>query len=242
MNAMILAAGLGTRLLPFTASRPKALFEVDGKPLLQHVIERLKEVGVHRLVVNIHHHADQVEHFLKERDFFGMDARLSDERAALLDTGGAVLHARPLFLPDLPVLLHNVDILSDVDLVALRRAHDEHLSRATLVVQPAVTSRVLRFAPPGFLSGWEDRSTGEQKIVSDSFHASLPFSFCGIQLLSPAFLRDIHHRDAFSIIDELLVQARLHQPAPRAFLHDGFCIDAGQARENTSGSVIFAGK
>ncbi|MDR1273197.1 MAG: nucleotidyltransferase family protein [Odoribacteraceae bacterium] len=222
---MIFAAGLGTRLWPLTADRPKALVEARGKPLIQHVIERMKEAGVRRLVINVHHLAGQVEAFLRDRDYFGLDALLSDERERLLDTGGGLLKARDLFLPGLPVLAHNVDILSDVDLAALLREHAARQSRATLVVQPPVTDRVLRFDDRGALAGWENRATGERKIANARFHASMPFSFCGIQVLGPAYLREIRHRGAFSIIDEHLAQARRHDL--RAFLHEGSCVDAG---------------
>lgn len=222
---MILAAGLGTRLRPFTDTRPKALLEVRGKTLLEHAIERAREAGATRIIVNVHHHADQVERFLRQRDF-GVDTRVSDERDALRDTGGAIRHARHLFVPALPVLVHNVDVISDVDLVALRRVHEDRHDRATLVVQPPASPRVLRFDDEGRLTGWENRDTGEQKIVNSSFHSSFPFSFCGIQLLSPLFIHSISLQGSFSIIDELLAQALLPTP-PRAFLHHGSCTDHG---------------
>jgi NDP-sugar pyrophosphorylase family protein len=225
MNGMIFAAGLGTRLWPLTADRPKALVEVRGKPLLQHVIERMKEAGVQRLVINVHHLAGQVEEFLRSRDYFGLDILVSDERERLLDTGGGLLAACDLFLPGLPVLAHNVDILSDVDLAALIREYAVRQPLATLVMQPAVTDRVLRFDDRGLLTGWENRATGEQKIVNARFHSSAAFSFCGIQVLSPTYLYEIYHRGAFSIIDEHLALARHHDL--RAFLHEGHCVDAG---------------
>jgi NDP-sugar pyrophosphorylase family protein len=222
---MILAAGLGTRLGPLTANRPKALVEVRGKTLLEHVAVKMRDAGVQRLIVNVHHFADQIEHLLRERDGFGMDIRVSDERATLLDTGGALLKARELFLPEAPVLLHNVDILSDVDLPALLRAHDERHAHATLVVRAAATDRLLRFDDRLQLTGWENRATGERVIVHPRFHHSLAYTFCGIQVLSPAYLRAIHHTGRFSLIDEHLSQARHH--TLRAFPHPGFCIDAG---------------
>ena len=136
MNGMIFAAGLGTRLRPLTDDRPKALVELNGKALLERVIGRMKEVKVERLVINIHHFADQIKIFLREHENFGMDIVLSEEREKLLDTGGGVLKARDLFLPDTPVLIHNVDILTDLDLNALIRQHEEHDAYATLVVKP----------------------------------------------------------------------------------------------------------
>jgi NDP-sugar pyrophosphorylase family protein len=225
MNGMIFAAGLGSRLWPLTANRPKALVEVRGKTLLQHAIERLRDAGVRRLVVNVHHHAGQVDQFLRDRDKFDLDILVSDERERLLDTGGGLLAARRLFLPGLPVLAHNVDILSDVDLQALIRAHAARRPLATLVVQRPSTDRLLRFDHRGALAGWENRATGERKIANARFHASRPFTFCGIQLLDPAYIRGILHRGAFSIIDEHLARARHHDL--RAFLHEGSLVDAG---------------
>ncbi len=118
-QAMIFAAGLGTRLKPLTDTMPKALVRVGGQPLLWHVIQRLKAVGVERIVVNVHHFADQIIDYLKANDHFGLDIRISDERDMLLETGGGIKKARPLFSPDSPILIHNVDILSNADLAAL---------------------------------------------------------------------------------------------------------------------------
>ena len=118
-QAMIFAAGLGTRLKPLTDTMPKALVRVGGQPLLWHVIHRLKAVGVERIVVNVHHFADQIIDYLKANDHFGLDIRISDERDMLLETGGGIKKARPLFSPDSPILIHNVDILSNADLAAL---------------------------------------------------------------------------------------------------------------------------
>ncbi|MDR1415276.1 MAG: NTP transferase domain-containing protein [Odoribacteraceae bacterium] len=222
---MILAAGLGTRLRPLTDDRPKALVEVRGKTLLHHAIERLAAAGVTRLVINIHHRADQVEEYLRRRHNFGIDIRLSDERDALLDTGGAILRARPLLLPGLPLLVHNVDIISDVDLPLLARQHADSRARATLVTRRPATDRLLRFDADNTLTGWENRATGQRLVANRRDRHALPRAFCGIQILSPAYLDAIHHRGAFSIIDEHLHQARRH--AIRAFHHDGQCADAG---------------
>ena len=158
MNGMIFAAGLGTRLRPLTNDRPKALVELKGKTLLERVIERMREVQVERLVINIHHFADQVEHFLKEKGDFGMDIVLSDERDELLDTGGGILKARELFIPGKPVLIHNVDILTDLNLKAFVRQHESREAYATLVVQQAVADRVLNFNL-GILKGCANKRT-----------------------------------------------------------------------------------
>ena len=116
MKAMIYAAGLGTRLRPLTDDRPKALIEVGGKPMLQHVIENIKKAGITRAVVNVHHFAGKVIDFLDRNGNFGIDIAISDESDRLLDTGGGLLKARPLLDGDEPILLHNADILTDLDL------------------------------------------------------------------------------------------------------------------------------
>ena len=225
MDGMIFAAGLGTRLRPLTNDRPKALVTLGGQTLLERTIVRLKAAGVERVVVNVHHFGEQIVSFLEEHDHFGMDIRVSDERQQLLDTGGGLLKARELFHPGAAVLVHNVDILTDVDLRALAAWHEQHGAYATLVVQPTAADRVLRFNARDCLTGWENRRTGEQKVVSDDFYGSRALGFCGIQILSADFLQHIGHGGTFSIIDELLLQARAH--AIHGYLHPGLCLDLG---------------
>lgn len=224
MNGMIFAAGLGTRLRPLTDGCPKALVELDGKTLLERVIERMKEVKVERLVINIHHFADQIRAFLQEHDNFGMDIILSEEREELLDTGGGVLKARGLFIPGVPVLIHNVDILTDLDLNALIRQHEEHDAYATLVVKPCLADRVLKFNQ-GVLKGWENKRTGEQKIVDKGFYGAKEYNYCGIQILGPGYLKNMVLGGVFSIIDEHLTQAKNHPI--ELFQHDGIAFDLG---------------
>lgn len=221
---MIFAAGLGTRLRPLTNDRPKALVEFNGKTLLERVIRKMELVGVERLVVNIHHYADLVEDFLQEHDNFGMDIVVSDERELLLDTGGGVLKARDLFIPGKSVLIHNVDILTDLDLASVVCQHEEQYAYATLVVKGSEADRVLKFYD-GILKGWENKRTGEQKIVDDAFYKATEFNYCGIQVLSSAYLENIIHQGVFSIIDEHLAQAKEHPI--ELFRHEGLCLDLG---------------
>lgn len=222
---MIFAAGLGTRLRPLTNDRPKALVELNGKTLLERVMEKMKRAGVERLVINIHHFPDLMKRFLEEKDYFGMEVVLSDERGRLLDTGGGVLKARELFIPGRPVLIHNVDILTDLDLNALLCQHEAHKAYATLVVKRSLADRILKFTPEGVLKGWENKRTGEQKIVDEEFYRSADYNYCGVQVLSPEYLEGIIYRDVFSIIDEHLAQARDHRL--EFFLHEGVCMDLG---------------
>ncbi len=208
-QAMIFAAGLGTRLRPLTDTRPKALVSVGGRPLLWHVLTKLSAAGYERVVVNVHHLADQIEDYLRVNDF-GLDIRLSDERAELLETGGGIKHARQLFDEDSPVLIHNVDILSNVSLEWFAQQHlaDED---AVLLVSRRQTKRYLLFDNAMRLMGWRNVETGEVKspyeyvrLTGRSQHGE-PFNelaFSGIHSLSPRLfpLMD-RFPDRFSIID-----------------------------------------
>jgi len=158
MKAMIFAAGLGTRLKPITDTLPKALVPVGGEPLLSHVIRKLVSAGYDHLVVNVHHFPDQIIGYLQQHDF-GVPIDISDERDGLLETGGGVAHARP-FLEGEPFLVHNVDILSNLDLAWFRTQHRPD-ALATLLVSERETSRYLLFWEDGRLAGWTNVTTGE---------------------------------------------------------------------------------
>lgn len=202
MNAMLFAAGLGTRLRPLTNDRPKALVEVAGKTLLEHNILRLKEAGFEHIVVNIHHFGEQIIDFLAAKDNFGIDIRVSDERQQLLDTGGGIKRALSLFAESGPILIHNVDIISDIDLRSLYEAHLQHTNcdqncGATLAINQRKTSRYLLFDETQRLCGWTNVSTGELKGKQGT-----PFAFSGIQVVDPNLfaLLQAEVEDAFPII------------------------------------------
>ena len=156
-QAMVFAAGLGTRLKPLTDTMPKALVPVGEKPLLWHVLTKLREAGFERVVVNVHHFAQQIVDYLKQHDF-GMDVRISDESTQLLETGGGIKKARVLFDPTSPVLIHNVDILSNADLA---RLYEMATGDALLLVSPRNTKRYLLFDEDSRLQGWTNIETGE---------------------------------------------------------------------------------
>ena len=181
---MIFAAGLGTRLKPLTDTMPKALVRVGGQPLLWHVIQKLKAAGYERIVVNVHHFAQQIVDYLEANDNFGLDIRISDERDGLLETGGGIKKALPLFDPSSPILIHNVDILSNLDLTAL--PEDEPL----LVVSQRQTKRYLLFDDTLRLQGWTNIETGEVKgpnVQCSMFNVQLnKFAFSGIHLFHPS--------------------------------------------------------
>ena len=166
-TAMILAAGLGTRLGALTQDRPKALVELNGKPLLQHCIENLIANGFHHIVINVHHFGEQIIDFV-ESHRFDADIEISDERKLLLDTGGGIVKAIPLFIGSKAVLVHNVDIISDVNLGEMSRQFLESKDDAWLLTQDRVSSRKLLFRDDDQLIGWTNKVEQLFKWVNES--------------------------------------------------------------------------
>ena len=203
MNAFIFAAGLGTRLKPLTDTMPKALVPVAGKPLLAHVVEKLKAAGCKKIVINIHHFGDMIVDYVKSQGNFGIDIVFSDERQMLLETGGAIKHAVEL-LGNEPFLIHNVDILSNVDIKALWEEHLNSGSAATLLVSKRSSSRALLFDAESNLTAWTNKTTGEVKTPYESVDiASLEeLAFSGIHVFSPSLFKYFGaYPEKFSIID-----------------------------------------
>ena len=163
MKAMIFAAGLGTRLRPLTDHTPKALVPIAGKTMLERVILRLKDAGFNDITINIHHFGEQIIEFLRTHNDFGATIHISDERDRLLDTGGGIKKARPFLDGNEPFLVHNADIICDVDLAELYRHHRESNAEATLLVSERQTSRYLLLDDDNLLHGWINKSTGETK-------------------------------------------------------------------------------
>ena len=164
MKAMILAAGLGTRLKPWTLEHPKALVPVHGKPMLKRVIDSLEHFGFYDLTLNIHHFGEQIVDFIKI-NYSDRDIKISDERDNLLDTGGGILNASELlFKKDKePFLVHNVDILSNADLKLLMEQHCFSQADITLLTSQRESSRKLLFDKEGNLRGWHNLSSDEYK-------------------------------------------------------------------------------
>ena len=184
-QVMIFAAGLGTRLKPLTDTMPKALVRVGGQPLLWHVIMKLKAAGYERMVVNVHHFADQIIDYLESNGNFGVDIRISDERDGLLETGGGIKKALPLFDPESPILIHNVDILSNLDFNTLPT------DAPLLVVSPRQTKRYLLFDEALRLQGWTNIETGEVRGVTSEEVKSEKFrmlAFSGIHVFHPSLI------------------------------------------------------
>lgn len=189
---MIFAAGLGSRLKPLTDTMPKALVPVAGCPMLEHVILKLKASGFTEIVINIHHFGEQIIDFLKTNNDFGLTIHISDERDRLLDTGGGIRKAR-LFFENSgePFLVHNVDILSDMNLKELYDFHMQSGSVATLLASRRATSRYLLFNTERKLRGWINKDTGQVKPEGFHYDESLyrEYAFSGIHVFSPAVFR-----------------------------------------------------
>jgi mannose-1-phosphate guanylyltransferase len=207
MKAMVLAAGLGTRLRPLTDDRPKALVQVAGRTLLEIILARLHVFGIHDVIVNVHHFADKVTSFLKEHENFGMHIEVSREEM-LLDTGGGLKKAGWFFLEqsDLaqePFILHNVDVVSTIDLQRMVQFHKDNQALATLAVQHRETSRYLLFGEQFQLCGRRVGREGNPQIVRAAPKMEA-LAFSGIHVISPRFLTMMQEEGVFSIIDTYL--------------------------------------
>lgn len=199
---MILAAGRGTRLAPLTDDTPKPLIEVGGRTLLDRVARRLVEAGADRLIVNVHNHADRIAAHLEALDL-GVEIAISREMDEPLETGGGVLHAASLFRRDGPFLLHNADIITEIDLRGLLAAHSETGALATLAVHERETSRFLLFDADG-LVGWENAATGKAGRARTPRGEIRRLAFAGIHAVDPRFLDLMVERGVFSILDPYL--------------------------------------
>ena len=216
MQAMIFAAGLGTRLKPLTDRIPKALVSVGGEPLLKRVIFQLKDAGFTRIVVNVHHFSQQIIDYLRENNNFGMDIRISDESDKLLETGGGIKKAWPLFDQTEPILIHNVDILSNVDLKKFYQmetkdllpssdnGHDDAPLAARLLVSERKTKRYLLFDDTMRLVGWTNIETGEVKSPYPDLNPKdyQMYAFSGIHMVAPSLFPLMEDEpDKFPIMD-----------------------------------------
>ena len=218
MKAMILAAGLGTRLRPLTDTRPKALVEINGRTLLEITLTRLRAFGVNEVIINVHHFSGMVVDYLKSHNNFGMRIEISREDDLLLDTGGGLKRAAWFFLdeklrapgfrflkpgssrpPAEPFLLHNVDVISTIDLHRMLQFHNEHKALATLAVQSRQSSRLLLFNDQNQLVG---RAAPDSPLASRDSRLALAFS--GIHIISPRLLPMLTEEGVFSIIDSYI--------------------------------------
>lgn len=207
MKAMILAAGLGTRLRPLTDGRPKALVEINGRTLLEITLSRLRSFGVGEVIVNAHHFAGMTQDYLERNDNFGMRIEISREEV-LLDTGGGLKRAAHFFLEDAghmdaPFIVHNVDVLSTIDLHNMVQVHNKHGALATLAVQHRQTSRYLLFDDQQQLCGRRSGSDREPEFVKPA-QSFLALAFSGIHVISPRIFGRMTEDGVFSIVDMYL--------------------------------------
>lgn len=210
MKAMLFAAGLGTRLQNETSDKPKALVEVGGITLLQRAIEKLKSEGVEEIVVNVHHFADLIIDFIASKDW-GIPIHISDERDKLLETGGGLKYAAPFFNTDDPILIYNVDIISNLNLKELLDAHNSSNAIATLVVRNRETQRYFKFDEEKQLVGWLNKKTGENKIArEEGYENGTEMAFSGIHMVDPVIFDHMPAEDRFSIVKVYLDLAKSH--------------------------------
>lgn len=233
---MVFAAGLGTRLYPLTKDRPKALVEIEGKTLLETVIQRIIDAGIHEIVVNVHHFSQLVKDFLADHPF-DAEIRVSDESDFLLDTAGGLKFAEPLFENADHILLHNVDILSDININNLISNHIQSEALATLAVRNRKTSRYLLFDHETMrLHGWKNVKTGERKepLPCDN---CIQLAFSGIHVVHREIMRYIPPQQKLSLTPQYLDLAANH--LIKGYLHmEGSWMDVGKYDDLVKAGLI----
>lgn len=201
MEAMILAAGLGTRLKPLTDRIPKALVDVGGLSMLERIARNLIGAGADHLIINLHHHAELIRSFVESRNGFGVDVSFSHEVDTVLDTGGGLKFAAPHFRRDADFMLHNVDVLSEANLRAMYLDHTEHGALATLAVRETDADRYLLVTEMGEFCGFGSIASGDRRCNEFADRGALRrVDFCGIHVLSPRIFALMKETGAFSII------------------------------------------
>jgi len=235
-RAMILAAGLGTRFKPWTDKHPKALAPVNGKSLLQRNIEYLQQYGIREIVVNVHHFADQITEALHAAKGWGSEIFISDETAAVLETGGGLKKACP-WLEKAPFVLMNVDILTDMDLGAMIRDHFAHRPLATLAVTNRSTTRYFLFDEADELCGWRNVQTGQERL-SRAADPLIQKAFSGIHVIDPAIFGLMRLDGKFSTVDLYLDLAA--GQTIRGYDHsDSKLIDVGKPASTEEAERLF---
>ena len=209
MKAMILAAGLGTRLKPFTNEHPKALAIINGKSLLQRNIEYLASFSITDVIVNVHHFPDQITDSIKNNKGFGSNVTISDEKDEVLETGGGLMKARNFLDNTESFVLMNVDILTDMDLGKMAEQHDASKALVTLAVTTRKTNRYFLFDELETLCGWRNNKTGEQKISREAAKY-IQKAFSGIHIISPSIFPLIKMKGKFSMVDVYLELCKTH--------------------------------
>ena len=227
MKAMILAAGLGTRLKPLTDLTPKALIKIKDHTLLELQIKKLKSEGFVEIIINVHHFADQIINYLKKNNYFNCNIAFSDESKMLLDTGGGLKKASHFFSDGKPFLVYNVDIISDINLVNIFNAHTSSGGIATLAIKDRESSRKFLFNNKYELSGWMNEKSGEKILVREEAADLSAYAFSGIQIINPEIFKHFQEKDKFSLVELYLSVAKNEKIL--GFIHqEDFWLDLGK--------------
>ena len=237
IHALLFAAGLGSRLKPWTDRHPKALAKVNGKSLLQRNILYLQEYGIYDVIVNVHHFAEQIIDAIQKNDGWGSRVTISDETEGVLETGGGLQKAGWYFDGQNDFIVMNVDILTNMDLSAMIKQHQQKKSLATLAVSQRETSRYFLFNDQAILCGWRNVKTGEEKIVrnADTFFQK---AFSGIHVINSQLLVLMKQQGKFSMVDVYLDLAKKH--LINAFDHTGAkLIDVGKPESILLAQTLF---
>lgn len=243
---MILAAGLGTRLKPFTDAHPKALAIVNGKSLLQRNVEYLLSYGISNIIVNVHHFADQIITAIQDNNGWGANITISNEIDEVLETGGGLLRAANYFINEESWLVMNADILTNLNLHKLMVADEANALKAegdlvaTLAVTDRVSSRNLIFNTAGTLCGWKNNTTGQEKWSNPlrDPNSAVPKAFSGIQIIHASFLKEVQLSGKFSLIDAYLQLAK-HFAIHYYDHSEGILLDVGKPESLEKAATIF---
>jgi len=237
----MLAAGVGSRLRPLTDHTPKALVKINGIPLIEIVIRRMIAAGYNEIVINLHHLGGQIKDFVVQQNYFGQHIEFSDESDALLDTGGGLQKASYFFNDGKPFLIHNVDIITDLDLDALRIAHMKNKALATLAVRHRDTSRYFLFDQEHRLKGWTNHKTGETKPTGAALQNTQEIAFSGVQIVEPGIFQFMHYEGAYSLTQLYLDLCNTH--VIKGYVHDnGYWSDVGKPEELSAAEAWFKNK
>ncbi|MBL7113662.1 MAG: NTP transferase domain-containing protein [Bacteroidales bacterium] len=238
MKAMILAAGLATRLKPLTDHIPKALVRFNTVPLLHRVVNNIFDAGIEAIVVNVHHFPDQVINFLQEQKYYGGRVVISDEKEQLMDTGGAIIHAAWFLNDGNPFLVHNVDVYTNLNIKKLIDYHLKGNGLATIAVKDRPTSRSLLFDDQLQLIGWKHNETGEEIHLKDKQQVAYAYGNSCVQVIQPEFFKLVNLEGPFSLTESYLDLARDH--TIRGFEHnDDYWFDLGRYENFNNAESFF---
>jgi N-acetyl-alpha-D-muramate 1-phosphate uridylyltransferase len=238
MKAFILAAGLGTRLMPLTNNIPKAMVKINGKPMLGHLIDKLTRFGFTEIIINVHHYGEKIIDYVNSININGVELLISDERDQLLDTGGGLLKAQNLLSDSENFLVHNVDIYSNIDLHKIYLYHKNSDNLVILAVKERYSTNYLLFDPDNTLCGWYSNKTNSKRIVREqATYKELAFS--GIQIINSKIFHNITETGKFGLVPMYLRLAQNHKLG--AYIHnDKDVLDLGKHENLKKAEILFS--